>query len=348
MARRKLFYPKSQISEPRMAKPGEFLLQDGTPYNGPVHEANGIVFPGAGPHDPPVIGDTPLERENNANQSLKKPQGHDQGKHSGRYWELTKAEFERHREPISHLPRPTASDFKKGTIRRFFVQKINERMNTVTEISSEEYDLINGDNSPGINAQLYDSLTLNWSLDPVDNYQENLKTLRNIESDPTNTFIGLNMYLTDLREFAKTTSTAYTAQDNLFTNGNEFRLPNGRIYIGPYHIHRTRGPMVGSVHTSQPHEKLTPIDSRTIQFLDRQDEIQERTYPDGEKIPKDLPLAYQEGKVNQFCNSCIYFSRENFCAKWGAKVREGYWCESWRSKNNPNHAYQNEGHTSVT
>ena len=171
MARRKLFYPKSQISEPRMAQPGEFLLQDGTPYNGPVHEANGVVFPGAGPHDKPVIGDTPLEREDNANLSLKKPQGHDQGKHSGRYWELTKSEFENHHEPIPHLPRPTTSDFKKGAIRRFFVQKINERTNTTTEISAEEFGLINSDNSPGLNAQLYVSLTLNLSLYPLDNYQ---------------------------------------------------------------------------------------------------------------------------------------------------------------------------------
>ena len=133
-------------------------------------------------------------------------------------------------------------------------------------------------------------------------------------------------------------------QTNLYTNGNEFRLPNGRIYIGPYHIHRSQGPMVGAIHLPEPHEKLTPIDSRTIKFLDRQDEIKERTYPDGEKIPTDLPLAYQKGKANQFCHSCVYFGGANYCAKWAAKVRKGYWCESWRSKQNTNHAYKNDGH----
>ena len=46
---------------------------------------------------------------------------------------------------------------------------------------------------------------------------------------------------------------------NLFTDGEEFILPNGEVYVGPYHVHITGGAMVGASHRAQPHDSLTPI-----------------------------------------------------------------------------------------
>jgi len=46
--------------------------------------------------------------------------------------------------------------------------------------------------------------------------------------------------------------------ENLYTNGNEYLL-NGQNYIGSYHIHPTKGAMVGAYHVSEPHEYLTKI-----------------------------------------------------------------------------------------
>jgi len=37
--------------------------------------------------------------------------------------------------------------------------------------------------------------------------------------------------------------------------GNE----TGEIYIGPYHIHPNKGPMVGATHVSSPHDFLIPL-----------------------------------------------------------------------------------------
>jgi hypothetical protein len=48
-------------------------------------------------------------------------------------------------------------------------------------------------------------------------------------------------------------------RENLYTNGNEYTLPNGEIYIGAYHVHPTRGAMVGAKHTSAPHDALTKL-----------------------------------------------------------------------------------------
>ena len=48
-------------------------------------------------------------------------------------------------------------------------------------------------------------------------------------------------------------------QENLYTSGGEYRLPDGTEYIGDYHVHPTEGAMVGATHVRSPHPKLTPI-----------------------------------------------------------------------------------------
>ena len=52
--------------------------------------------------------------------------------------------------------------------------------------------------------------------------------------------------------------------NNLRTDGGEFTLPNGEDYVGLYHVHITLGAMVGGVHTSEPHDKLRPV-NETVQ-----------------------------------------------------------------------------------
>jgi len=49
-------------------------------------------------------------------------------------------------------------------------------------------------------------------------------------------------------------------QSNLYTGGGEYLL-NGVEYIGEYHIHPDKGPMVGARHVPFPHEYLTPINN---------------------------------------------------------------------------------------
>ena len=46
---------------------------------------------------------------------------------------------------------------------------------------------------------------------------------------------------------------------NLITEGNEFTLPNGNLYTGYYHIHSSKGAMVGPSHVESDHELLTPV-----------------------------------------------------------------------------------------
>ena len=48
-------------------------------------------------------------------------------------------------------------------------------------------------------------------------------------------------------------------KENLYTFGKEYRLPNGKEYIGSYHVHPEKGAMVGPMHTSVPHDYLKPF-----------------------------------------------------------------------------------------
>ena len=48
-------------------------------------------------------------------------------------------------------------------------------------------------------------------------------------------------------------------RNNLITEGNEFTLPNGNLYTGYYHIHSSKGAMVGPSHVESDHELLTPV-----------------------------------------------------------------------------------------
>ena len=49
-------------------------------------------------------------------------------------------------------------------------------------------------------------------------------------------------------------------QANLNASAGQFVYQhNGQPYIGPYHIHPNKGPMVGATHVSSPHDFLIPL-----------------------------------------------------------------------------------------
>ena len=71
----------------------------------------------------------------------------------------------------------------------------------------------------------------------------------------------LNVPYTDLLSSSPKTVLPQVAQTNLYTNGGEFKTPNGKEYIGSYHTHPTKGPMVNAFHTNEKHDLLSPISS---------------------------------------------------------------------------------------
>ena len=52
-----------------------------------------------------------------------------------------------------------------------------------------------------------------------------------------------------------------------YTSGGEFKLPDGTNYVGAYHVHVTRGAMVGAYHKNTPHDRLTASNDRTRRLI---------------------------------------------------------------------------------
>ena len=62
-------------------------------------------------------------------------------------------------------------------------------------------------------------------------------------------------------------------------------------------------------------------------------EIIEKKYPDGTKIPKNLPNRYQPSLGHEKCGNCGYYvAGTKHCKKWDAKVKATYWCAKWEPK----------------
>ena len=61
-----------------------------------------------------------------------------------------------------------------------------------------------------------------------------------------------------------TETTRPAIRENLYTTGGEYFTSSGTDYIGFYHIHPDKGPMVGANHIDSPHDYLYKVDSSQI------------------------------------------------------------------------------------
>lgn len=139
--------------------------------------------------------------------------------------------------------KPTRADRAVGEYRRYFAKKTNELI--YLEISKETYDKLES-KDPTIVSSLYEYLFLPWSLS---NNETNKKIVSNIERN--NKWYGFSSYIS--RYLIKET------QENLFTRGGEYLTDKGENYIGFYHIHPSKGPMVGAKHINSPHGYLFAV-----------------------------------------------------------------------------------------
>ena len=80
--------------------------------------------------------------------------------------------------------------------------------------------------------------------------------------------------------------------ENLFTDGSEFKLPNGRRYRGYYHVHPTEGAMVGAVHVDRFHESLTPVNRLVKERMENRNTFTPPAPPRAPVVPP--PIIQQE------------------------------------------------------
>ena len=163
--------------------------------------------------------------------------------------------------PIQITPLPSPSEYSIGEIQRYFTSKINEIK--YTEINETQYtSFINNEST--VLSSLYIAFQLPWVItgDRSNAYNVNMKTVNRVQK---------NFKLQGFKSYFKGRYDQlfqYTSQDNLYTEGNEFKsIVSGKRYKGYYHIHPKKGPMEGRQHTIESHNILLPLSGSNFQPL---------------------------------------------------------------------------------
>jgi hypothetical protein len=170
--------------------------------------------------------------------------------------------------PIQSIPLPTSQNYEVGEFQRYFTSKMNEVQ--YTEISKSLYTrFIKRQNT--VDWGLYTAFTIPWLISGKRNdvYNINQKTVERIQNN--NLLSGFKSYFKNVYD----QYFRYSPGENLKTDGSEFLIErSNKPYIGLYHIHPTKGPMVGAEHTNIPHDYLIPVSGSNIQYKINKTETQ--------------------------------------------------------------------------
>ena len=81
-------------------------------------------------------------------------------------------------------------------------------------------------------------------------------------------------------------------RENLLTKGGEFNLPNGTNYKGKYHVHFSKGAMVGAEHSPEYHDSLTPANVASARkVISIMNELQEEKKPTRRRQPRRQTMS---------------------------------------------------------
>ena len=264
-----MYYPKSQIKTDLYTNGGEFVTSnDGVIYQGYYFStSNGLYFTGRNPNNKPNF---PLTL--NLNSSLNPvistsssfsevdsfynyPIGYSLALSS----DITNTSIPPSL-PTQTIVLPTEEEYKITEYQRYFVKKTNEII--YIEITQEEYRRY-VDQDPNVSYQLYIPFTLPWVISGNRNdvYNVNKKTIERIQSNGS--LQGFKSYFKNrYDQYFK-----YSASSNLTTDGTEFlNESTGKRYVGLYHVHPEKGPMVGAEHIPQIHDYLIPVSGSNMDY----------------------------------------------------------------------------------
>lgn len=279
-----MYFPKSQITTNLYTNGNEFIYVNsndngsnagGTEYIGYYFKtSNGKYYTGKNPNDPPI--------KEIIIPNYNKTEDAEEGA-EGSYTEdatlyLLPDEYARSLNlnynstppspPLQYTNLPTKENYELGEYRRYFATKQNEIK--YIEISLNEFEkFINEE--PNVDYFLYNVFSLPWLISGKRNDVFNINKLTVERIQKQYSLQGFTSYFRDrYDQFFQ-----YTPGENLKTNGGEFLdEKTGKPYIGLYHIHPKKGPMVGAQHIDTPHNYLIPISGSNIQYKINKTETQ--------------------------------------------------------------------------
>ena len=238
------YLPKSKVNI-KEASSGEFVYRNGKkPFQGKYLElSNGKYYAGTNVVN---LGDE-LVKVTEESSNNKIGNSFDSQKYSllkkkkKKFLQTTK------RVPINK-PTPTEEDYDRGYYTRFFAKKINQSESYI-EISLDTFQKLQ--EKTDYDHHLYVVGSITWAL-KNGTRKVNNNNLRILER----TFPYISKLFPILNEFE-------VIDGPLNTTGGELYYENGVEYIGPYHIHPEKGPMVGAEHIPEPHALLKYSDDLT-------------------------------------------------------------------------------------
>ena len=246
-----MYYPKSQISTPLYTNGDKFTLNEKDYIGNYWVNSQGNSYSGKSPQDPPnnllTPKSTPTDLSVEPTISYYKSNPSYYNSQNKKFSEVAPS------PPLSSITFPTEDDYQTGEFQRHFARKRNEFK--YIEINSDTYKKY-VDEDQGVQWQLYAPIQINWILtgkrEKVYNTNKNIVLLYQQQN---NIFGFFESFRGKFTKYFK-----YLPAENLETDGTEFKnKKTGKAYMGSYHIHPTKGPMVGAKHTLAKHDFLTEI-----------------------------------------------------------------------------------------
>ena len=259
-----MYYPKSQIIENLYTNGDEYMVESNNlPYKGYYYRiSNGNLFTGRNTLDLPNASLVSISANTNFSSDLDDP------KEQPPIWSASYSYIQRIKgntlpqpaiSPKQTIPLPTSNNYKDGFFNRYFLYKSSNK--STIETDENTYNSFNAE-SPNTQFERYVTLTLVWSLvgNNRDAYNANYNNVRLLEQNQK--VYGFSNYFVN----KYTQYFQYSKGENLYSNGKEVKdKKTGKPYVGYYHIHPTKGPMVGRQHTIEAHDylELSPTGSTT-------------------------------------------------------------------------------------
>ena len=236
------YFPKSKVNI-KEASTGEFVYKEGRKaFKGKYLElSNGRYYAGT---DTINLGDE-LEKTKEEPSNNRIGNSFDAQKYSLLKKKKKKFLQNTKKVPISK-PTPTEEDYDRGYYIRYFAKRINQLRGYI-EINSDTFQKLQ--EKTDYDHHLYVVGSITWAL-KNGTRKVNNNNLRILER----TFSYISDFFPILNEYE-------VIDGPLNTTGGELYYENGAEYIGPYHIHPEKGPMVGAEHIPEPHALLKYSDN---------------------------------------------------------------------------------------
>ena len=164
--------------------------------------------------------------------------------------------------PVNNVIYPTEKDYSNNKFQRYLLRKTNNAI--FKEVNKQTYNLyVKKDQT--VQYDLYYPIKFLWTIagkskNKVANINYNILKLT---EKRTKAFGLLKYFKNRLTEYYKIVG----IQENLETDGTEYLISSTNLpYKGKYHIHPTKGAMVGATHVEVKHDFLKPIKPLNIEI----------------------------------------------------------------------------------